>query len=161
MSDDLHIDEVRFIVDRMLGRLATYLVMLGYDALYVSEKDRPRIPVIAWQQGRTILSRDTRLARRPEFPPLLFIKDDLPINQLKQVVRYFGLLIHPSRYLTRCLRCNKRLEKARPEDVKHTVPPYILTVHRNFSVCPVCKRVYWKGSHRKRMEEMMQEMLGC
>lgn len=159
MSIDGPTAERRFLVDRMLGKLATYLVMLGYDALYLPERDRPRMQEIAREQGRCILSRDTRMPRRLDHPSFLFVEDDQPINQLKQVVKHFGLVIDPCKYLTRCLHCNERLVKAPPEQVKSRVPAYILTVHRDFSVCPVCNRVYWKGSHRKRMEEMMRRMV--
>ena len=88
--------QVRFLVDRMLGRLAAYLVMLGYDARFISERQRLKIGETARREGRTIVSRDTRLARRKNLPPFVLIQDDQPLNQLKQVVRECRLQPEPS-----------------------------------------------------------------
>jgi uncharacterized protein with PIN domain len=152
---------LKFLVDRMLGKLARYLLMLGIDTLYFTQPDRSELIALAKKQGRVILTRDTRLRDARDLPDLLFIVDDLAEAQLRQVVNHFGITMDKEQLFTRCLRCNKKLIKKTPEEVKHFVPPYILTVHQEFSSCPQCEKVYWKGTHQKRMEEMIEELFEC
>jgi hypothetical protein len=142
----------------MLGKLAKYLLMLGIDTLYFTQNDRSQLIDLAIKQGRVLLSRNTRLMRAHHLPDYLFIKDDLPDRQLQQVVKHFGMQLDEPQLFTRCLRCNQRLIKKTPQEAKHTVPPYILTIHRELSFCPQCKRVYWRGTHQKRMEEMIRKL---
>lgn len=150
----------KFLVDRMLGKLAKYLLMLGIDTLYFTQNDRSQLIDLAIKQGRVLLSRDTRLMRSHHLPDYLFIKDNSPDKQLQQVVKHFRMQLDELQLFTRCLRCNKRLKKKTPQEAKNTVPPYILTIHREFSFCPQCKRVYWRGTHQKRTEEMIWKLFG-
>jgi len=151
--------EIAFLVDRMLGKLATYLIMLGYDAAYCHELDSTLLVERAQREQRIILSRDTKLFQRSHLPEALFIEDDIPAHQLKQVIRHFDLKPEPQRFFTRCLRCNRRLRRAVPQEVMGMIPSYVFSVHQEFFRCPQCGRVYWKGSHRKQMEERIRTIL--
>ncbi len=158
MTGRLRNDCWRFVADRMLGKLADYLLMLGYDTVYFNGDDMSQLVDLAREEERVILSRNTRLERFAHQHRFLFVNDDLPVDQLRQVVRHLGLELDEKRYFTRCLKCNQRLVKTEPEAVVHKVPPYILSTQRDFAVCPTCKRVYWKGTHQRRMEEMIKRI---
>lgn len=152
--------EIRFLADRMLGKLATYLRILGFDTDYFRGVDRMQLIAVGNREGRVILSRDTRLLRYQDLPLFLFIRDDRVVEQVTQVVADLGLEIDWKQCLTRCLRCNQRLVMAAPEEINHKVPPYILTIHQEFSRCPQCERVYWRGTHQQRMLDRMRKLLG-
>jgi len=143
----------------MLGKLAKYLLMLGIDALYFRQNNFAQLVELAKKQRRIILTRDTKLRKVKNLPGHLFITDDLPGKQFRQVVEHFGLKIDETRLFTRCLQCNRKLTNKIPEEVKPLVPSYIFTTHQKFSFCPQCKKVYWKGSHQKRMEEIIRGLL--
>ena len=152
-------NDLRFLTDRMLGKLAKYLLMLGFDTVYFSQDNRLCLITLAVKQGRVVLTRDTNIVRSSDFPELLFINDNSPIKQIQQVIKHFELKINENNFFTRCLRCNQLLIKITPQEVKHKVPPYVLTIHQEFFVCQKCKRVYWKGTHQKRMSDMIKRLI--
>jgi len=75
----------RFLADAMLGRLARWLRILGYDVEYFPGEDDELVHQ-ARREGRILLTRDTRLVRRHQLPPHVFIQSDHVMEQLRQVV---------------------------------------------------------------------------
>ena len=146
----------RFLVDTMLGRLATWLRILGYDAAYFRGEDRDLLAQ-AWREGRILLTRDTRLLTRRRLPPHLAIASDRAAEQLQQVVRAFGLTpdCPPAR---RCPRCNLLLVTPDKAAVAGRVPDFVWSRHDRFWACPGCQRVYWAGSHRQRMDKSLRQI---
>ncbi len=141
----------RFIADCMLGRLAKWLRVLGYDVAYdrrIADEDLIRR---AWREDRILLTRDRALLGRRELRRLgvghLLVESVSPEAQLVQAVRHHGLRLDAGRFLSRCLRCNEPTEPAGREEVKDGVPPYVLRTQRRFSRCPACRRVYWRATH--------------
>src|SRR5262245_58046319 len=55
--------ESRFFADAMLGRLARWLRMAGYDTRYDPRVSDAELVRSAVEEGRTILTRDRALAR--------------------------------------------------------------------------------------------------
>lgn len=150
----------RFAVDVMLGKLAKWLRILGFDAAYSTAWQIPGLIDAARIEGRTILSRNTVLVNRiPASIPYLFIKNDSFWHQLQEVVSHFRLVPDPARFFTRCSLCNSLLIPLPPERVAGRVPEYVLRTQAHFSHCPGCRRIYWNGTHRKRAEDMVREML--
>jgi uncharacterized protein with PIN domain len=81
-----------------------------------------------------------------------------PARQLAEVVRRLDLSrsIAPFR---RCLRCNALLEDVRKEDVADELPPKVRERHDALRRCRSCRRVYWPGSHVRRMERLVASVL--
>ena len=150
----------RFAVDVMLGKLAKWLRILGFDTSYSTAWETPGLIATARTEGRTILSRNTLLVKRiPASIPYLFIKNDSFWHQLQEVVSHFRLAPDPSRFFTRCSLCNSPLIPLPVELAAGRVPEYVLRTQAHFSQCPACQRIYWSGTHRKRAEDMVREML--
>jgi hypothetical protein len=145
----------KFICDAMLGRLARWLRALGYDTTYHPEADDAELIRRSWLEGRTILTRDTRLAARRAARRHLVIQDDQVERQLRQVVRELALKVGENAF-SRCICCNQPLQRVRKEEVKGIVPPYVYATQESFSRCPSCGRRYWKGTHWQRMVEVLQ-----
>ena len=146
----------RFLVDTMLGRLATWLRILGYDAAYFRGEDRDLLAQ-AWREGRILLTRDTRLLTRRRLPPHLAIAGDRVAEQLQQVVCAFGLT--PARPpARRCPRCNLLLAAQDKAAMAGRVPDFVWSRHDRFWACPGCRRVYWAGSHRQRMDQVLRRL---
>ena len=146
----------RFLADAMVGRLARWLRILGYDAEYFPGEDDALLRK-AWQENRVLLTRDTRLLRRRRLPPHLFIRSDHVQQQLQQVVAELHLdpAAPPAR---RCLCCNATLEPRRKAEVLGLVPEFTWSQHEAFWGCPGCQRIYWAGTHRRRMEEAIKAL---
>jgi uncharacterized protein with PIN domain len=151
---------LKFLVDHMLGKLAKYLLILGFDTVYFTQTDASTLIEKAYQEKRIILSRNTKLKHIGGFPDFVFINDGQPDKQLSEVLKHFEIHISHDQLFTRCLTCNQKLIAGNHEDVKEKVPSYILSIHKEFSLCPLCKKVYWKGTHLKKMEEIIWKVLG-
>ncbi|MFQ5667435.1 MAG: Mut7-C RNAse domain-containing protein [Candidatus Binatia bacterium] len=147
----------RFAVDKMLGRLATWLRLTGHDATYGSHLSRRTLIREARVDGRTILTRDHRLLRERNRPPLLFIEDDDFRAQLRQVVHAFDL--DPfNRLFTRCARCNVPVVPISKAEAAKRVPPYVFTTQAYFVHCPRCQRIYWPATHYEHVRRELQAM---
>jgi uncharacterized protein with PIN domain len=138
------------ICDQMLGRLARYLRMLGYDAPLARGLLRPLGP------NEVFLTRRIKLVNKNQ---VLFIKHDRIDGQLKQAVSELGLAIDPGKWLTRCLGCNVRVQPLKREAAWGLVPDYIYHTSSGFTRCPECGKVFWPGSHAKRAGQHLHSLL--
>ncbi len=145
---------MRFVADAMLGRLAKWLRLLGYDTLYWRGDDA-RLVRLALAENRVVLTRDTRIA--PRLPPhlTLFIDSDHYDEQLGQVVARFGV---PSQIGRLCLRCNLSLEPVDKAGLQGEIPAFVWHTHERFTRCHGCLRLYWEGTHYARMLEMLDRV---
>lgn len=139
------------LADRMLGKLARLLRMVGHDVEYVREGDRESIARRAEAEGRVLLTRDRRLAGVA--PRVVYVQNDYPFHQARQVIRALGL--HTDHGFTRCVEDNGRLAEVAVDAVAGRVPPYVLEHQRRFYRCERCERVYWEGTHVHAMKEMI------
>lgn len=149
---------MRFAADAMLGRLATWLRLLGYDTFYQADIDDGLLVRLARDENRTILTRDVGVTRRRGVRVLLIRSDDIWC-QVRQVLSHFGL--HPD--LTslggRCPRCNQPLHVVEKDEVTGRVPPYIWQSQKEFQECPACRRLFWRGTHVAEMEARLRGLL--
>ncbi len=132
----------------MLGRLARWLRVLGYDTLYSSELDDPELAERALAEDRILLTRDRELSKRRGLQVLL-LQDDQIEGQLREVVN--GLKLKTNDAFSRCIQCNLVLEEIDKETARPHVPPFVYTTYDRFRRCPRCERVYWRGTHWARM----------
>ncbi len=147
---------MKFLADHMLGKLARYLRFMGYDTYYPSgDMSDDEILKIARKDGRVILTRDKELARRSGG---LYVESEDYRQQLRQVIGFFGLTAE--RMLTRCSVCNSLLFKVPKGDVFGKVPDYVYSHHEEFYMCPVCKRIYWYGTHTERIKNEIMLAIG-
>lgn len=149
----------RFFADAMLGKLARWMRTMGYDVEYEPHIDDGELLERAFAEGRVVLTRDTLLLkRRKARGRAFFIEGDGISGQLRQVAAAFP--IDGGLFLTRCLRCNRPLERVAKPSVEGKVPPYVFRTQEEFSACPSCGRIYWGATHRERMEGELRRLLG-
>lgn len=147
----------RFILDAHLGKLAKYLRMLGFDTLYRNDYGDKEIINIAVNEKRIILTRDKLLLQSSRVTHGYYVRSTEKHKQLKEVVRKFDLYSQ-FRSFSRCMTCNAELILRNKEGVVHLVEEGILQLYNNFYFCPACRKVYWKGSHFKRMEGYIRDL---
>jgi len=152
--------EPRFLADAMLGRLATWLRLLGCDVLYFRDMPDGDLVERASREGRIILTRDLELVRRRGARANHFlVRGNDYRDQLRQVVERYS--IDPfARILTRCLRCNEELREIDRFQARDRVPPFVYATRREFKACAGCGRVYWRGTHRFEAIRQAREVLG-
>lgn len=149
---------MKFMADAMLGKLAKWLRILGYDTFYQRDIEDDALIGIAEREGRFVLTRDTRLVGRLPAGGYLFIRDNAPSDQLRQAVDELGLGMEEGGLLSRCTLCNVTLERTDRESVQGLVPEYTYTRAGTFHRCPLCGRVYWTGTHRGRIVDRLRKI---
>jgi uncharacterized protein with PIN domain len=148
-----------FISDAMLGSLAKWLRILGFDTLYFKAIDDNEIVKIAKQEQRILLTRDTRLVKRKKIDNYIMITSNDVSEQLKEVLKSLSSTLTLTCF-TRCAECNGELSTADKESVANDVPEYVFLNFDSFFRCSSCGKVYWEGSHRKVIDEKIQNVLG-
>jgi len=148
----------RFVLDVHLGRLAAYLRMLGFDALYRNHCADERLAEISREERRILLTRDVGLLKRGSVTHGYYLRATQPRQQLAEAVRRFdlGRLARP---FSRCMRCNALLTPAGKDEVRQQIPAPVALLQDEFLRCPDCGRAYWKGGHFRRMRQWIDA--GC
>lgn len=146
----------RFLADAMLGTLARWLRVLGFDVVYEAHIDDAALVEQAAAESRVILTRDRRLLERRLAREHLLIDSDDIDEQLRQVVEAFDLTARATGGFGRCLRCNTRLERIDAARVRDLVPAYVARTQTRFRYCPTCNRVFWRATHVEQMERRLR-----
>ncbi|WP_051276335.1 Mut7-C RNAse domain-containing protein [Desulfovirgula thermocuniculi] len=151
-------ERTRFVLDTHLGKLAVYLRMLGFDALYKNDFSDGDLAEISAREGRILLTRDRGLLKRSAVVYGYLVRSGDPEGQLLEVMRRFALLplVRPFK---RCLRCNHVLEDVGKEEVAERLPPKVREHFHDFRLCRRCGRVYWKGSHYENMVKFLRRIM--
>ncbi len=141
----------RFLCDEMLGRLCRYLRAAGYDALQANGGHHDR----KWlrqcrEEGRYFLTQDRLIREHKAAHGVALI---LPPGDLDRLAAWVGehlRLDWLNQSFTRCIVDNTLLLPA-DEEALERVPADAARPGEPLARCPLCGRVYWHGSHYKRM----------
>jgi uncharacterized protein with PIN domain len=135
-----------FDVDAMLGKLAKWLRILGFDAAY---------PCMAPSKGRVFVSA----RKQAPFPIDVIITSTRLAEQLKELFEQTDIRPDPALLFTRCLLCNVTVREIPKENASGKVPPVVLQITETFHQCPVCGRIYWEGSHVERTRRRVDQLV--
>lgn len=151
--------QTKFVLDVHLGKLAAHLRMLGFDARYqncFSDTDLARVSA---SEHRILLTRDRGLLKRTTVTHGYWLRQTDSRLQAAEIVERFDLFRRICPF-TRCMACNGLLQNVPKASVQNLIPPLAAELHEEFRQCPDCERVYWKGSHYRRMEKWIRELVG-
>ncbi|MFW5976627.1 MAG: Mut7-C RNAse domain-containing protein [Bacillota bacterium] len=147
-------DKPRFIADTHLGKLARYLRRFGFDTLYENNFQDKEIVDIAVKDNRIILTRDHGLLMRKRVTYGYFIHYDNPRKQLFSVFDRYDLDLFDKNN-GRCVNCNSKLNSVSKQKILDRLEPKTRKYFDEFYLCPGCNKIYWKGSHYKMMENLI------
>jgi uncharacterized protein len=143
----------------MLGKVARWLVLMGYDAAYAARGlTDAQLVEQAQKEGRIFLTKDMKI---PDVAGVkkIIVRESAFESQLRRVFQEARLKWDPSRFFTRCTYCNKPLEPVAREEALPLVPPKVHTLETTFSRCPDCKKMYWQGTHTQRTVDSLKDAL--
>lgn len=149
---------MRFVVDCMLGKLAKWLKILGFDTVFFNRIEDEDLVAVARKEGRVLLTKDTGIISRYRDVKTLFIESEDWEDQVRQVLDELDIrqAVRPH---TRCLSCNGLLKELPQSRARNLVTPFVFEHADSFALCPECGRVYWRGTHMKDMELKLTKIL--
>ncbi|MBE3121118.1 MAG: Mut7-C RNAse domain-containing protein [Thermoplasmata archaeon] len=150
---------MKLLCDHMLGSLAKWLRIFGFDTLYPdATTDDDLILQLAKHEKRLLISRDKELIIRGKKVKLevLEIQTTDLHEQLAQVLTH--IQIDCTQVLTRCTLCNTPLLSVEKKAVKTHVPSKVFETRDQFWYCAVCNKYYWMGTHYENMIEKINEL---
>lgn len=153
----------KFVVDVNVGRLAKWLRVMGYDALFIPDVEDGELLRVARRQGRIVITKDARLLERREVSRghvrvVLVRSDDFRL-QMRQLTQELGL--DADNGFSLCIQCNRALEPIPREEARDKVPPYVYRTQEAFYRCPGCDKLYWRGTHWHNMRQELSGFRRC
>ena len=147
----------RFVLDVHLGKLATYLRLLGFDTWYQHHCDDEELATISDIEQRILLTRDRGLLKRRIVTYGYCVRAIYPIQQTREVLQRFDLCsqIQP---FQRCLRCNGDLASVELDEVSTRLPTKTRQYYDEFYLCQKCQQIYWKGSHYSKLQRLVEQL---
>lgn len=136
--------------------------MLGYDALFINGLNDEELVRIALKEERVLLTKDSGIMKRRvvsngDIRAILIESDDVK-DQLKQVVQ--ALHLEPtSAPFTLCIECNQPLIPLKKVEALDRVPQYVFETQEQYMQCPLCHRIYWRGTHWQRMMAELEDLV--
>ena len=150
-------NEIRFFADVMVARVVRWLRAIGLDTAWedaISDRDLVKRAI---EEKRFILTLDKPLIKEWRVDNVLLLQSENPFEQFQEIIRHFEIE-KPKEFFTRCLICNTPLRRASAAEIVAAAPPDVRENQQKFDYCPHCKKLYWQGSHAKRMRQAIEEV---
>ena len=144
-----------FVCDAMLGKLAKYLRILGLDTIYI--RNLNELGHYGPSDNRFFFTRRSRLKG---IDRAVFIRSDKTIEQIKEIRDIIRPYVDLKKTMTRCITCNTLLADIKKIDAEQYIPEFVFHQYERFSICPLCRNIYWEGSHTAHMACFVEEVFG-
>jgi len=149
-------NEIRFVAEMTLGKLAKWLRILGFDAIYGANVAGEKL--IGTARDRILLTRTKRIRNMKIAKECIFITSNHPFEQLREVVLMLGIEKEDIRPFSRCIQCNASIRSIEKNAVRGRIPDYIWETQETFHTCNHCRRIYWSGSHTRRSHDIIKRL---
>ena len=154
--------EFSFVADAMLGKIARKLRIFGFDTVYDSNLDDDNILNSLNYTGRIVLTSDNDLfnrCKKKRIDSILTYKE----TEIENLVTIFKTLnikfINFPIVPCLCTSCNGKLDKISDNSlIKNKLSEQLLKSHKIFYRCINCDKIYWAGSHLKRISRLINEI---
>ena len=146
-----------FVADCHLGKLARRLRMLGFDVVYRRDFEDLEIIRVSVQERRIILTRDRGMLKHSAVTHGYWVRSTVAAEQVGEVLKRFDLW-RQVRPFSRCTACNGDVVAVAKADVEAELAPLTRRYYEEFFRCIDCRRIYWEGSHFRRMRALADEL---
>ena len=143
----------KLAVDSMAGGLAKWMRFLGYDTVFLRHGPVRILP------DRVLLTRRTARPHQPRLAGwrrVIRLTANDTMGQLAETVRLLPVRPEEARPMTVCARCNHPLEPISAAEAVSLVPDYVHATQGRYRLCRECGRVYWPGTHHRRLMEVIE-----
>ncbi len=141
---------MKFVADVMVGKLARWLRIMGYDVLYFQQAEDMFLLYVAKEDNRILLTRDRSLhkAALNSKAKAFCLSSSNPVEQLAEVNKAFSL---KGKLNSRCAVCNTPLVCVPKDEINGLVPEFVWYRNTMFWKCNGCGKIYWNGTHIRNM----------
>lgn len=148
---------MRFVADGMLGKLARWLRMLGYDVKYFNSLDDEELIKVAGSEERILLTRDVGLYQKASIKggQAFLIEGKTEYEKLAELAKRYSLSLEIDTSNSRCPKCNSNIRPVQKEAVLEKIPKSTSKFYDEFWECPNCGKIYWQGSHWERISKTL------
>jgi hypothetical protein len=150
---------MKLIVTQELGKLAKWLRILGFDTEYFTCAKRGSLIIAALRDQRIIITRNHRLPR-PAGMKIVLLESERIAEQIQETLKELKISLNCDMMFRRCTICNAQLVGVSKEEIKDRIPEYVFNTQDDFNLCPVCRRIYWQGTHWGNVQETLARLQG-
>ncbi len=147
----------KFVVDTHLGKLARYLRLLGFDTVYGNTLEDNEIIRISQNDNRIIITRDKGILKTNSVTHGYYVRSQKPKEQLNEVIRRFHLELSVKPF-TVCSVCNGEIVNIAKDKISGQLKSLTKKHYNRFFMCRECKKIYWEGSHYKRIKNFIDSL---
>jgi len=155
--------QIKFVLDVHLGKLARYLLLLGFDTDYKTYRDDPELAEIAYREKRILLTRDRKLLMRKIVDHGLIVRNSDPFLQIIEILNRLDLWdqVQP---LSRCVHCSGPLQPLNQDseefiEKQHLIPNSVLQWCSTYVYCSHCGHVYWEGNQFEHLKRKIERIM--
>jgi uncharacterized protein len=145
----------------MLGSVARKLRIFGFDTLYVAHVEDSEVLKIGIDQDRIILTADKEFFKRivKVNAKGVLVGGSNEVEDIVHILEKYGITsIDGIGICSRCSICNGQLAEASSKEVHTELPEKVALFHKEFFRCTDCDKVFWEGSHVKRIREFAKRI---
>ena len=128
---------------------------MGFDCAYFTSENKSSLVITALRDSRIIVTRNRHLTKSAGIH-IVELDAELIKDQLKELMQKLNFKPEKNLLFSRCTICNEPLISLEKEAVKNKVPEYVFKTQNDFVSCPVCKRIYWQGTHWGNVSEILK-----
>lgn len=160
--------ELKLMMDSALNKVARWCRSLGVDCNYFSEQkldtnNADKLFNLCKNEDRILITRSKRLVARKECPSHLLLNNHIPRDNLKQIIKYFGIKYDDDAIYTRCTLCNgyfKQLKDKKEINQSQQIPESLKLKADTmlFWKCMKCGQIYWFGDKSKSEVEKFKKI---
>jgi uncharacterized protein with PIN domain len=153
---------LKFAIDGMLGKLARWLRMLGYDVAYSNSKGDDELLLIARSEHRVLLTRDFALYQQAIGKQIesFYVEGRTEPERLAELSESFQISLEIDMQTSRCPKCNSQLKIIAKQDTAGRVERNTFENYSEFWECVGCGQIYWQGAHWTKIKDTLSKAKG-
>ncbi len=153
---------MKFLTDRMLGRLTRWLRISGYDTVSISELNVADEDTFMLEnmRDRILLTKDRSLYQKcvKSNRSAILIKSNSIEEQMRELM---AAGVKFQIVMDRCSICNTRLREPSKSEAMEVMRREKLSedmLEMDLWYCEKCKKLYWMGGHWKNMTRFLRKV---
>lgn len=150
---------MNFILDGMLGKLARWLRIIGYNTKYSTALGDSDLIKISKKENRILLTHDFSLYQQAVLKNLeaAYVEGINESERLSELAKRFNLLLDIDLEKSRCPKCNSKIQPVTKEKVTKKVMQNTFKHYNTFWECPDCYSIYWQGAHWTKIRATLEQ----